>query len=437
MEITKINRSEKKIKLENLKNYLLISLSVFLPISIYLTDLIIIILFAIWILNGRIMKNLKIIMNNPILRSCILFFLYFLLSHFWGGESIFNQTTQKQLLILLLPVLWTLNFDKKYYDLVKYGFILGLLCNVILSFFTVIFPKNLLFKRGHYEDVNFAHGFLDHFDYSIFLCFGLLVILSLINSRNFKYFLIIILIFIITLINSYGRIGIVSFYIFFPICIYLFTKGKTRILTLTSFVFISIICFKVFKPFQSRINQTIENVKLIKSPLTLEEKIELDALYLSQKNSETKEFYIEKILSDKSWVDYIDKKKPEYETSIGKRYSYIKNVYELSKETPLYGFGANQFQKIYSRKFDDSRTKHPHNNYLFVLIELGLAGLFFLLLIFFYQILDFFKTEKKEFLKLTFPLFFIFIMFLDNYFLNHNTLVFFCLFSFIIFSKKS
>ena len=116
MEITKINRSEKKIKLENLKNYLLISLSVFLPISIYLTDLIIIILFAIWILNGRIMKKLKIIINNPILRSCILFFLYFLLSHFWGGESIFNQTTQKQLLILLLPVLWTLNFEKKYYE---------------------------------------------------------------------------------------------------------------------------------------------------------------------------------------------------------------------------------------------------------------------------------------------------------------------------------
>ena len=104
MEITKINRIEKKFKLENLKNYLLISLSVFLPISIYLTDLIIIILFAIWILNGKIKKKLKIIMSNPILKSCILFFLYFLLSHFWGGESVFNKTTQKQLLILLLPV---------------------------------------------------------------------------------------------------------------------------------------------------------------------------------------------------------------------------------------------------------------------------------------------------------------------------------------------
>ena len=97
------------------------------------------------------------------------------------------------------------------------------------------------------------------------------------------------------------------FTFFFQFVFIYLQKGKTRFLTLTSFVFISIICFKVFKPFQSRINQTIENVKLIKSPLTLEEKIELDALYLSQKNSETKEFYIEKILSDKSWVDYIDK----------------------------------------------------------------------------------------------------------------------------------
>ena len=290
MEIAKTNKIEKKFKLESLKNYLLISLSVFLPISIYLTDLIIIILFAIWILSGKFKKKLEIIINNPILKSCILFFLYFLLSHLWGGENIFNQTTKKQLLILLLPILCTLNFEEKYYNLVKYGFILGLLCNVILSFFTVIFPKNLLFKKGHYEDVNFAHGFLDHFDYSIFLCFGLLVILSLINSKNFKYYVIIILLFIITLINSYGRIGIVSFYIFFPICIYSLTKGKTRILLLTSFIVISTISFKVFKPFQNRVNQTIENVKLIRSPLTLEQKIELDALYLSQKNSENKEF---------------------------------------------------------------------------------------------------------------------------------------------------
>ncbi len=428
---------EKKITLERLKNYLIISLSIFLPISIYLTDLIIIILFTIWILSGEIKEKIKIIFNNPILKSCILFLLYFLISHFWGGDNIFNETTKKQILILLLPILWTLNFEKKYYNLVKYGFIFGLFCNVILSFFTIIFPKNFLFKKGHYEDVNFAHGFLDHFDYSIFLCFGLFVILSLINSRNFKYYVPVILLFIITLINSYGRIGILSFYIFFPIYIYTLSEGKNRILLLISFVVISVISFEMFNPFQNRINQTIENVKLIKSPLTLEQKIELDATYLSQKNSESKEFYIEKILNDKLWVDYIDKKKPEYETSIGKRYSYLMNVYKLSKETPLYGFGANQFQKIYSYKFNDTKTKHPHNNYLFVLIELGLAGLFFLLLIFFYQILDFFKSEKKEFLKLIFPLFFILIMFLDNYFLNHNTLVFFCLFSFIIYSKKS
>ena len=117
-----------------------------------------------------------------------IFFVFPFLSHFWGGESIFNQTTQKQLLILLLPVLWTLNFDKKYYDLVKYGFILGLLCNVILSFFTVIFLKTP-YSRGGIMKTLILHGFLDHFDYSIFLCFGLLVILSLINSRNYKYFL--------------------------------------------------------------------------------------------------------------------------------------------------------------------------------------------------------------------------------------------------------
>ena len=105
MELTKSSRIGKKITLEKLKNYLIISLSIFLPISIYLTDLIIIILFTIWILSGEIKAKIKIIFNNPILKSCILFLLYFLISHFWGGDNIFNETTKKQILILLLPVL--------------------------------------------------------------------------------------------------------------------------------------------------------------------------------------------------------------------------------------------------------------------------------------------------------------------------------------------
>ena len=32
-------------------------------------------------------------------------------------------------------------------------------------------PKNPFFKTGHYDSSLFLHGFLDHFDYSLFLAF--------------------------------------------------------------------------------------------------------------------------------------------------------------------------------------------------------------------------------------------------------------------------
>ena len=77
------------------------------------------------------------------------------------------------MLLLLAPILYTLEFDKKYITTAKYVFILGLVFNTFLSIFTLFYPANRWFKKGHYESDVFLRGFIDHFDYAIFLCFAI------------------------------------------------------------------------------------------------------------------------------------------------------------------------------------------------------------------------------------------------------------------------
>ena len=205
---------------------------------------------------------------------------------------------------------------------------------------------------------------------------------------------------------------------------------------LITLIFISF-CYFYFSPFQHRINQTISNIYLFYNPMSLNEKIEKDALYIANQNdSLTKEDVIKQIMADTIWLNHIKNKKPRFETSLGKRLMYYKNSFSLLKINPILGIGINSFEKEYENQYNIPKTKHPHNNFMFIAIEAGLVGLFLMLLIFYQHIYNSINSRQFNVLKFIFPVFFLFIMLFDNYFLNHNTLTLFCLFSFLLFSQK-
>ena len=172
--------------------------------------------------------------------------------------------------------------------------------------------------------------------------------------------------------------------------------------------------------------------------MSTDEKIEKDATYLASKNdSLSKEYFLSEIYKNPEWIKAIQSKNPQYETSIGKRYLYLINSIPLIKDKPLIGAGANQFAKLYAHRYPHLESiKHPHNNFIFILSELGALGLCIMLFIFYNQLKTFWNQKNSDFLQLIFPLFFLFIMFFDNYFINHNTLVFYCLFSFLIYQPN-
>lgn len=421
-----------------INNYLLLLLAFFITTSVFMSDVIVMLFFLSWIASGNFKEKLKRIFFNPITSSIIIFISYFLLSFLWSDASIFNTTTKGQLLLILAPVLFTLSFDSSYVKGAKYIFIMGLFCNILLSIFTFINPNNLMFKDGHYDTEIFAHGFLDHFDYSIFLFFGIILIISLRLKKDYSFWWwTAALILVITLLNSYGRIGIMCLIIFVPIIIMFFQRSKIHYILLLIMFGSLIISYYIFPPFSQRVNTTVENIYLIKHPKSLSEKIDDDAEFLAKDTFLTKEHFLQEILKDEKKIQLIAQKKPEYETSIGQRYVYTKNSLKLIQKNPIFGYGGHQFYKIYNDYFSKQEIKkitQPHNNFIFILVELGAVGIILMLLIFFYQIKVYFQT--KNWMQLIFPLFFLFIMLFDNYFLNHNTLLFFCFFTFIIYSDQ-
>ena len=115
-------------------------------------------------------------------------------------------------------------------------------------------------------------------------------------------------------------------------------------------------------------------------------------------------------------------------SAIGNRLTYLFNYGKIVKENPFFGVGAGESIKEYNnikdRVFPGIPARPPHNNYLFILLEVGLVGLFFWLLMFFCYLLDVMKTSflirDVNLIKLLLPFVFLLMCFTDEYLVRHN-----------------
>ncbi|MBK9161548.1 MAG: O-antigen ligase family protein [Nitrosomonadales bacterium] len=77
-----------------------------------------------------------------------------------------------------------------------------------------------------------------------------------------------------------------------------------------------------------------------------------------------------------------------WESSTGQRLDYYYNTLQIVQQHPLFGVGTGGFQAAFARQVEGSevlRTHNPHNEYLMVTVQCGLAGLALLLYLFYAQ----------------------------------------------------
>lgn len=101
------------------------------------------------------------------------------------------------------------------------------------------------------------------------------------------------------------------------------------------------------------------------------------------------------------------------------RYVFVKESLKRIKQKPILGYGTGSFGPIFDKEvksghdFQFHRT--PHNQYLYVLFELGVLGLLLLLSIFYYQIKELI-VKKDGIARVLLPFSFMFLMLVDSYF---------------------
>ena len=86
-----------------------------------------------------------------------------------------------------------------------------------------------------------------------------------------------------------------------------------------------------------------------------------------------------------------------------KRYSLLiyKIWFRIALKKPIFGYGTGSFSEVFkdytNTTYDLNKHKTPHNNYLYILLELGLIGLITFLSIFYYQIKNLLLIGEKNF----------------------------------------
>ena len=432
---------------------MLILFSFFLTVSPSISSIIIGLLFLKFLFSKEKKNNISNALKNNIFFSIILFFIFIIFSGIWFQENLnlidLNSSLIYELnkfwVLLFCPLLFVLKFDEKTKFYAKCAFITGLIINILLAI--VIYYNTSLSsvaKTGHYVNENYLHGFIDHSDLSIFFCFGFFIILDMLIKNKSKKSLIsisiILVLLLLFLLNSYGRTGIICLAILLPVFYYFKCSLKLNFL-ISIISIITIMTFTFSESLSIRFSNTISEINDLWYGVSLDEKIERNAKYMSEKDDLKRPviYWKNRIKSEKNqsgdlvWINHIKKSENEKETSLGKRLVlwnfYIKKI----KENKLFGKGLGSVKNL--KKINAKISDNPHNNYLFILTDFGIIGLLLFINIFISMCINFFKS-KKNVLKIIFPLMFLLAMWVNDYLFIYNTLAFFGLFSYLLFSNQ-
>ena len=97
-----------------LKGTLLISLAFCLPISIFVTDVLVFALALLWLVDGNFSVKWKKIKGSKWMLSLVVLFAVYRLGMLWGtNHSNGSWILQKSAILLLLPILYSYDFSDK------------------------------------------------------------------------------------------------------------------------------------------------------------------------------------------------------------------------------------------------------------------------------------------------------------------------------------
>lgn len=331
-------------------NYLILLYALTLSFPSEIKRVVAILMILFW-LTDRTKYDFKLPKTNIFLFFWI-FLGYCLLSYFWSDVSLKEALSYIKRYWYYLPIFIIFKYLKKeYFEYTISAFLIGMFISEILSYgnYFEIWQIGL----GNPQDPTV---FMQHTLYSIFLSITAIFLMSKIifEQNKMKKFLFILFFTTVTinlLINS----------------------GRTGYFTL--FITIIIVLITIYKM----------NLKIIINSL-LGISIILSSAYYLSPNFKNRILAIE---SDVEKIIY----NSDYNTSIGARIGFWILSKEIIKDNPIFGVGiANNINKKdeyiiknhLEKEYEHNKyLVHFHNNYLEIITQFGIMGLFIFLYLFY------------------------------------------------------
>jgi len=355
----------KKISFESVSYYSLLVFAFSMPLSRASNSFFVFWLVLLVLFKGNYKASWNTLKENKIFLYILFFVGYMYLSAFWSYD------TQKALSYIRMQSYWILipSFvllaKKEWVYSILNFFLLGMLLSEILAYgiFFDVWSIN-----GHGPD--YPSPFMMHIHYSVFLAFTSLILLYrfLFEESSWKVKLPMLIFFLMTTTNlmiSTGRTGQLAFFLTLFVVFFIRYKVSIKTFFISTIVMSSIILtsYHTLPLFQKRADMAISDIKKI-----------------SQHN---------------------------FNSSFGLRAAWWIVTYDALHEKPLFGYGLGSHKvaaKEMLNKHDYQGLSKPlksflveshfHNQYLMIVVQGGLVGLFlfFLLLYKMYRL----NMEDRE-----------------------------------------
>ena len=364
-------------RISNLKNFFFILLGFSIPISVAFTNILIVAYSLTWIFEGDFPKKIKEIKSVKWISSLLLLISFYFLGMLYGDmHNDYSYVIKRVLLLLFFIPIVISELKPKTYILALHAFLISNLTSAIVAvginydFINPIFDNSAI------------TAFLKYNYHNILLSFSALLSFLMFLKSKSKYsflYIVLILIYSFSIFNEAGRAGQLTFNVFF-VCYAIFllrSQFKFSILIILFLIIINFFSYKNSSIFKHRVDHLTHIVQ----------------------------------------NDGQKKNKNSVEKDI--RYLFTKTGLELIRKKPIFGYGTGSFSSVFKLEtetsYDLNKHKTPHNNYLYILFELGFIGLIFFLSIFYFQIKELLNNDLINTEKILLPVFMLFLMLFDSY----------------------
>ena len=372
----------------NFKHILLVILSLSIPLSIAVSNITLILLMITVVFEGDLKNKIRKICSSKWMVSIIiLILLYYFYWFVFGTYSDTLWILKRVSILWFLPVFYSTKFSYKVTQKAVFVFLISMFISSVIAI-----SENYGFINLNGDNWTWS-AFLKYTDHNVFLALSILILIYAyfniaLSSLIKNIFIFFLLVYLFSIFSEAGKTGQIALVLLIVVYIFQELRKNTKKLLLS----LVLLFMSVYVIYNSSEN--------------LQKRFEKEINMVLNKESSN-------------------------------RLLLLQHSVEIIKQKPFVGHGAGSFSDKFGAINEETNKivrynhKTPHNNYLYIWMELGMLGLVVLVSIFYFQIREL-KILNGGSTMVLLPIMYLLIMFTDSYFLSFNTLVLYIYLSVII-----